>query len=161
MRTQIFQHVAVGFLYMTRVIAQGYCCGQFCPNVRDETVTQNSLSLGCELDQPEAEVERLHATQAVCCCRAPGNAPVQPDVKTIGFTREFPYLHSESECRLSPAPPPPPTSVCLSVCLSALIFSASSIHSIHGKRGQARTHTAIGVPGMSSYSSAKGAVWAN
>ena len=44
---------------MTRVIAEGYCCGPCCPNVTDYTVALNSLSLGCELDQPEAEVEKL------------------------------------------------------------------------------------------------------
>lgn len=60
--------------------------------------------------------------QAAWCCRAPGMAPTAPDVKTIQHTREFPYLLSDSECRLPPAPLLPPA-LCLSVCLSLLLFS--------------------------------------
>lgn len=102
----------------------------------------------------------LHAAQTVWCCRAPGSAPIQPDVKTIQITREFPYLPSESEWRLSPA-----LSLSLrlflslSFSLSVRLYFPCLQHLFHG--GQARTHTAIGVPGMSSYCSAKRAVWEN
>lgn len=52
------------------------------------------------------------ADQAVWRCGAPGNSPIQPDVKTILLIREFPHLlPPESECRLSPSLPP------LFVCL--------------------------------------------
>lgn len=60
------------------------------------------------------------------CCRVPGNTPIQPDVKTIQLTREFPYLPSESERRLSPVLS---LSHSLSVCLS-LSLSLSSIFSL-------------------------------
>lgn len=57
---------------MTREIAEGYCCGLGCPNVTDYTVAENSLSLGCELDLPEAEVEktRLLPAAAQACVGA-------------------------------------------------------------------------------------------
>ncbi|CAB1431242.1 unnamed protein product, partial [Pleuronectes platessa] len=64
-------------------------------------VNPNLCYLGCKLDQPEAEVDKTRlfpaAAQALWCCRAPGNAPIRPDVKTIQLTREFPHLPSESE----------------------------------------------------------------
>lgn len=91
------------------------------------------------------------ADQALCCCWAPGNTPIQPDVKTIQLTREFPYLPSESECRLSPF-----LSVCLSVCVSLFSLPLALIPSME-KRASQNTHSngCCVYTGMSSYCGAK------
>lgn len=104
--------------YTWGILARAYCSRSCCSKVTDYARAKEA-SL-----QPEAEVERTRllpaADQAAWCCWAPGNAPVLPDVKTIRLTREFPYLPSESECRLSPACS---LFLSLSVCLSVPLFS--------------------------------------
>lgn len=70
------------------------------------------------------------ADQAVWRCRAPGNPPNQPDVKTILLIREFPHLLPPSQSVGFPHLSP----LCLSVCLA--IFPASSAHSVYGKQGK-------------------------
>lgn len=47
---------------MSKVTVYGYCYGPQCPIITEyETVPLKSLSLGCQPNQPEAEVEESHA----------------------------------------------------------------------------------------------------